>query len=76
MNFTKADIEGPIININEIDPEIAQAIQDNMFSFENLIGVDNRSVQTLMRSVEPDMLMIALKGANEGVREVFCQYVH
>ena len=72
MNFTKVDIEGPIINgINEIDPEIAQAIQDNMFSFENLIGVDNRSVQTLMRSVEPDMLMIALKGANEGVQEKF-----
>ena len=41
-----------------------------MFSFENLIGVDN-SVQTLMRSVEPDMLMIAFKGANEGVQRSF-----
>ena len=46
-------------------------IQDNMFSFENLVNVDNRSVQTLMRNVEQDMLMVALKGATEPVKEKF-----
>ena len=37
-------------------------IQDNMFTFDNLAGCDNRSIQTLSRNVEPDMLMVALKG--------------
>jgi len=72
MNFTKADLEGPILNgLNEIDPEIAMKVQDNMFQFENLSGVDNRSVQTLMRNVDQDMLMVALKGATEPVKEKF-----
>ena len=42
-----------------------------MFTFDNLSGVDNRSVQVLMRSVEPEMLMTALKGADEIVKEKF-----
>ena len=72
MNFTKVDLEGPILDaVNKADPDLATAIMDGMFSFENLIGVDNRAIQTLMRNVEPDMLMIALKGADEGVQEKF-----
>ena len=46
-------------------------VQDNMFQFENLGGVDNRSIQTLMRNVDQDMLMVALKGATEPVKEQF-----
>ena len=62
MNFTKVDLEGPILDaVNAADPDLATAIMDNMFSFENLVAVDNRAIQTLMRNVEPDMLMIALK---------------
>ena len=72
MNFTKADLEGPILNgLTEIDPEISMKVQDNMFQFENLGGVDNRSIQTLMRNVDQDMLMVALKGATEPVKEKF-----
>ena len=72
MNFTKVDLEGPILDaVNAADPDLATAIMDNMFSFENLVAVDNRAIQTLMRNVEPDMLMIALKGADEQVQEKF-----
>jgi flagellar motor switch protein FliG len=72
MNFTKADLESVILNgLNDLDPDIAMKVQDNMFSFENLVGVDNRSIQTLMRNVEQDMLMVALKGATEPVKEKF-----
>ena len=72
MNYTKVDLEGPILDgVNEADPDLAQAIMDNMFSFENLVAVDNRAIQTIMRNVEPDMLMVALKGANEQVQEKF-----
>ena len=46
-------------------------MQDNMFTFENLAGVDNRGIQTLMRAVEPDLLMIALKGAPDFVKDKF-----
>ena len=46
-------------------------IQDSMFTFDNLSGVDNRSVQVLMRNIEQDMLMTALKGADEVVKDKF-----
>ncbi len=72
MNFTKSDLESPILNgLTELDADLSQKVQDNMFSFENLSGVDNRSIQTLMRSVEQDQLMVALKGATEPVKEKF-----
>jgi flagellar motor switch protein FliG len=46
-------------------------IMDNMFTFENFDGLDNRSVQTLMRNVDSDLLMTALKGGAETVKEKF-----
>jgi flagellar motor switch protein FliG len=42
-----------------------------MFTFENLTAVDNKGIQVLMRNVEPDQLMTALKGASEAVLERF-----
>jgi flagellar motor switch protein FliG len=72
MSFTKTDMEGAILTgVSDADEELANQIQDNMFTFENFNGLDNRSVQTLMRSVEQDLLMTALKGADEEVKEKF-----
>jgi len=72
MNFTKTDMEGQILgSINAEDEELANKIQDNMFTFENFDALDNRSVQTLMRSVDNDLLMTAVKGATETVKERF-----
>lgn len=72
MNFTKTDMEGVILGgISKRDEELALKIQDNMFTFENFNGLDNRSVQTLMRSIDQDMLMTAVKGATELVKEKF-----
>ena len=72
MNFVKTDLEAQIMGgLNEIDPDLTLKIQDNMFTFDNLAGCDNRSIQTLSRNVEPDMLMVALKGANDEVKEKF-----
>ena len=72
MNFTKTELESQIMGgLNEIDPDLMLKIQDNMFTFDNLAGCDNRSIQTLSRNVEPDMLMVALKGANDEVKEKF-----
>ena len=72
MNFVKVDLESQIMTqLTKLDAELTQKIQDNMFTFENLSAVDNRAIQTLMRNVEPDMLMTALKGAQEYVKEKF-----
>ncbi|MFZ9665587.1 MAG: flagellar motor switch protein FliG [Limnohabitans sp.] len=72
MNSTKTELENSIMTgLNEIDPDLMQKIQDNMFTFENLVSVDNKGIQVLMRNVEPDMLMVALKGASEEVMARF-----
>ena len=72
MNSTKTELENSIMmGLNDIDPDLMQKIQDNMFTFENLVSVDNKGIQVLMRNVEPDMLMVALKGASEDVTARF-----
>jgi flagellar motor switch protein FliG len=72
MNFVKVDQEGAIMaGLNQLDADLTQRIQDNMFVFENLVAVDNRGIQTLMRNVEPDMMMTALKGAPDFVKDKF-----
>jgi flagellar motor switch protein FliG len=72
LNFTKTTPLAGIMNgVTEMDSELAQKIQDNMFTFDNLVTCDNRSIQVLMRAVEPDLLMVGLKGADDGVKNKF-----
>jgi flagellar motor switch protein FliG len=74
MNFTKTEIEGAIMGSMETaDEDLAQRIQDNMFVFDNLVGIDNKSIQVLMRNIETDDLMTALKGADEEVKDKFLE---
>ena len=51
------------------DKDLMQAIQENMFLFENLMGSDDRSLQTLLRSVETEDIVVALKGADDALRD-------
>ena len=70
MNFTKANMEKRILGaIRRNDKDLMQAIQDNMFTFDNLGMSDDRSLQTLLRSVETEDLIMALKGATEELQE-------
>jgi len=72
MNFVKVDLESKIMgDLSAIDEDIMLKIQDNMFTFDNLSMVDNKAIQVLMRNVDQDMLMVALKGAGEEVKEKF-----
>jgi flagellar motor switch protein FliG len=74
MNATKTALEAQVMGgLEKLDAELMMKIQDNMFTFDNLLSVDSKGIQVLMRNVEPDMLMIALKGANEGVRTKFLE---
>lgn len=72
MNFVKVDLEGKIMgDLSQLDEELMLKIQDNMFTFDNLSMVDNKAIQVLMRNVEPDLLMVALKGAGDEVKDKF-----
>ncbi len=70
MNFTKQTMEARIMKVlGKDDKTLMQAIQESMFVFENLIMSDDKSLQTLLRSVETEDLVLALKGADEQLRE-------
>jgi len=56
-------------HIREVDPELAQKIQDKMFVFENLMDLDDRGIQLLLREVQSETLVVALKGTSDGLRE-------
>ena len=70
LNFVGSSAETAVIdNVREYDPELAQKILDEMFVFENLIDIDDRGIQTILREVQSDSLIIALKGAPPELRE-------
>jgi len=69
MNYLDTAIEGPLMDsLRESDEDMSQQIQDLMFVFDNLIDVDDRGIQTLLRDVPPDQLQLALKGADEQLK--------
>ena len=53
------------------DEDLVTAIEDNMFDFENLIGIDDKSMQTLIRSLDNELIVVALKGADDSVSDKF-----
>ena len=70
MNFTKGPMEQRILKAIQKDSKnLMQSIQDNMFVFDNLVMSDDRSLQTLLRSLDTEVLTLALKGADETLRE-------
>ncbi|EIW90284.1 flagellar motor switch protein G [Alishewanella agri BL06] len=70
LNYLDTNLEGQLMDaIREQDEEMAQQIQDLMFVFENLIDVDDRGIQTILREVQQDVLMKALKGTDENLKE-------
>lgn len=70
MNYLDTNVEGQLMDaIRETDEEMSQQIQDLMFVFENLIDVDDRSIQTMLREVPGELLIRALKGCDDQMRE-------
>ncbi|MBP8626567.1 MAG: flagellar motor switch protein FliG [Syntrophorhabdaceae bacterium] len=58
-----------LVAIEEADPELAQRIRQLMFTFEDLIKLDNKSIQTLLKEITSEELAIALKGASDAIKE-------
>ncbi|MEI6894663.1 MAG: flagellar motor switch protein FliG [Colwellia sp.] len=70
MNHLETNIEGLLMDsIRENDEEMSQQIQDLMFIFENLIDVDDRGMQAILREVQQEVLMKAIKGTDEALKE-------
>ena len=56
-------------SLTEFDKDMAENIQDLMFVFSNLMDVDDRGIQSILRDIPNDLLLIALKGADEDLRQ-------
>jgi flagellar motor switch protein FliG len=70
MNFISGDGEAKIMkDILKEDKALMQAIQDSMFVFETLLLSDDKSLQTLLRAVEDDLIILALKGADQELKD-------
>ncbi|OCG23672.1 flagellar motor switch protein FliG [Gilliamella sp. wkB108] len=70
INLMKSQQEELVINaLRDYDGELAQKIIDEMFLFENLVEVDDRSIQRLLKEIDNETLIIALKGASTTLRD-------
>jgi flagellar motor switch protein FliG len=70
LNYIGTQNETAVLaSIRDFDPDLAQKIQDEMFVFDNIMELDDRSIQLLLREVQSESLIIALKGTNAELRE-------
>jgi flagellar motor switch protein FliG len=70
LNGVDRSTERTILDSLEIqDPELAEEIKKRMFVFEDIVTLDNRSIQRIIREVDNQDLQLALKVASEEVRE-------
>jgi flagellar motor switch protein FliG len=72
LNFMDSSIEGKLMEeLSAENEDLATKIQDLMFVFDNLRGVDDRGLQTMMREVSTDLLSLALKGVDDEFQQKF-----
>ncbi len=70
LNMLDGAVESKLMEeIIEVDADLGQELQDNMFVFENLIDVDDRGIQTLLREVSTEQLLLAMRGADEALKD-------
>ncbi|MEH6625191.1 MAG: flagellar motor switch protein FliG [Motiliproteus sp.] len=70
MNFFDTGTEASVMeSIREVDEDLGSEIQDLMFVFANLVEVDDRGIQTILREISTDILVVALKGADTALQE-------
>jgi len=70
INQLGTSLEASVVDsIREHDPDLAQRIMDKMFTFEDLLKLDNKAIQMVLKEVSSDSLVIALKGASAELKE-------
>ncbi|QPF73110.1 flagellar motor switch protein FliG [Roseateles sp. DAIF2] len=70
INMMGSSVEASVLDyIREADADLAQKIMDNMFTFEDLEKIDDRGIQAVLKEVQSESLVVALKGAGPELRE-------
>jgi flagellar motor switch protein FliG len=70
INMMGTSVETAVLDfIREADNDLAQKIMDNMFTFDDLEKIDDKGIQTMLKEVQSESLVIALKGATPEMRE-------
>jgi len=72
MNYISGEHEAKLMDgLKSYDDNMAQQIMDQMFVFDNIMEIDDRGIQVLLREVQSDMLIVALKGTSDEMKEKF-----
>jgi flagellar motor switch protein FliG len=70
LNFMPTTLEPSMVeSVKSFDPDLAQKILDQMFVWENLLELDDRSLQAVLREIQSDALILALKGSSPDLKE-------
>ena len=70
INLLGTSVETAVLDfIRDADSDLAQKIMDNMFTFDDLEKIDDKGIQSLLKEVQSESLVIALKGAKPELRE-------
>ncbi|MEJ6007230.1 flagellar motor switch protein FliG [Paucibacter sp. AS339] len=70
INMLGSSVEASVLDyIREADAELAQKIMDNMFTFDDLDKIDDKGIQAVLKEVQSESLVVALKGASADLRE-------
>ncbi|MBI3375609.1 MAG: flagellar motor switch protein FliG [Betaproteobacteria bacterium] len=70
LNFLGTTQETAVIEaVREFDAELAQKILDEMFVFDDLVEIDDKGIQLVLREVQSESLVVALKGTSDALKE-------
>jgi flagellar motor switch protein FliG len=70
INMMGSSVEASVLDyIREADSDLAQKIMDNMFTFDDVNKIDDKGIQAVLKEVQSESLVIALKGASAELRE-------
>jgi flagellar motor switch protein FliG len=70
LNMMGSSVETSVLDyIRESDGDLAQNIMDNMFTFDDMIKLDDKAIQMVLKEVQSESLVISLKGATPELRE-------
>ena len=70
LNFMPATHENSVIEgVKTYDADLAQKILDSMFTWDNIMDIDDRGIQVLLREVQSEALILALKGSSQQLRD-------
>ena len=70
INMMGSSVEASVLDyIREADADLAQKIMDNMFTFDDVSKIDDKGIQAMLKEVQSESLVVALKGASAELRE-------